>query len=57
MKKADNSHTLDELCRLFELSLSSYYYQINHLTCSIVSHQIIAEMQVVSEETDQTYGK
>jgi len=57
MKKADNSYTLEELCRLFELSLSTYYYQINHLTCSVISQQIMAEMQIVSEATDQTYGK
>ena len=57
MKKADDHYTLDELCRLFDLSLSTYYYQINHLTCSVVSQQIMDEMQIVSEETDQTYGK
>lgn len=57
MKKADDHYTLDELCRLFDLSLSTYYYQINHLTYSVVSQQIMDEIQIVSEETDQTYGK
>jgi putative transposase len=57
MKEAEDNYTLDELCRLFGLSLSTYYYQIHHSTCSIISQQIVTEIQMIADETDQTYGK
>ena len=57
MKKAEDNYTIDELCRLFDLSLSTFYYQAKHSSCSAASQKIVAEIQVIAEEVDQTYGK
>ena len=57
MKEADDNYTIDELCRLFDLSLSTFYYQVKHASCSVVSQKIITEIQVIAEEVDQTYGR
>ena len=57
MKKAEESYTVDELCRLFDLSLSTYYYQLKQSVPSTQSQQLVTEIQKIAEDTDDTYGK
>ena len=57
MKKAEENYTINELCRLFGLSLSTYYYQLKQSAPSTQSQQLVTEIQKIAEETDETYGK
>lgn len=57
MKKAEENYTINELCRLFGLSLSTYYYQLKQSAPSTQSQQLVTEIQKIAEETDDTYGK
>ena len=57
MKKANSSCSVKELCRLFDMSLSSYYYQIQQKELNPKKEKMMIEIKVISQRTGNTYGK
>ncbi len=57
MKKAESRYTVAELCSLFELKQSTYYYQSSEYRNTSESTNIIVNMRVISASVDETYGK
>lgn len=56
MKKA-TSYTVQELCRLFNVSVSTYYYQASEKPADIEKQEIIDAIKDVAVEHGHTYGK
>lgn len=57
MKKANSSYTITELCSLFDLKQSTYYYQSSQSQMCLDDINIIVNMRVISAATNNTYGK
>ncbi len=56
MKKASPGYQTKELCTLFSISLSTYYYQINRQV-SDEDQKTIERIKSIAIETQHTYGK
>jgi len=57
VKKANTQYTVTELCQLFELSPSTYYYHARPKPVDSKRVQAIAQIQETAEQTGNTYGK
>jgi len=57
VKKANPDYTLTELCSLFQLNQSTYYYQQNLRTLDNQTIQLLVNIKAISAESDNTYGK
>ena len=57
IKKANSDYSVNELCVLFTVSLSSYYYQIKPKVLSPEKEQMMVEIKAISQRTGNTYGK
>jgi transposase InsO family protein len=55
MKKAIPDYKVTELCRLFEISLSSYYYR--PVTSSLAEIELMTLIKSISVSSGNTYGK
>ncbi len=55
LKKA--KYSVQELCRVFELPVSSYYYHTKKKTMNIENEKIVMAMKSVATETHFAYGK
>lgn len=55
MKEATPDYNLTELCRIFEVSMSSYYYQ--PVTPTSFDIQLMTLIQSISTSSGNTYGK
>lgn len=55
MKKAHKEYSIKELCELFQLAQSSFYYQPKGLTAE--QEKIIIEIKSIANETHDSYGK
>jgi len=50
IKKANSEYTMKELCELFQLAQSSFYYQPKGLTA--VQEKMIVEIKSIANETN-----
>ena len=57
MNKADNNYTLTELCKLFNIKPSTYYYQQQEKTVKSEIVDMISLLKITAKETNNTYGK
>ena len=57
MKKANPEYTIQELCRLFKVSVSTYYEQIRPRPIKAEEVRVIAAIKHIATETGNTYGK
>lgn len=57
MKKANNNYTITELSALFNVKLSTYYYQQQEKMIRPEEIKMIAAIKSVAVETGNTYGK
>jgi len=57
MNKADNDYTVTELCELFTIKLSTYYYHRQEKPIKLEEEQIIARLKATAIETTNSYGK
>jgi len=57
VKKANPNYTLTELCSLFQLKQSSYYYQQSPRTLDNQAIQLLVNIKAISATSDNTYGK
>lgn len=57
IKMAHPEYTVSELCRVFELSLSSYYYQIKDKPMSQEKQEIVKLLKQTAQDTHNSYGK
>ena len=59
LNKAHQECSIQELCKLFKLPRSSYYYQakVNDKSMGDTIKSIIQSMKQISIETGHTYGK
>ena len=55
MKKAEPKFNTNELCRVFEISLSSYYYK--PVSSSLEDIRLMTAIKAVSVASGNTYGK
>lgn len=55
MKKAEPEYTITELCRLFNISMSSYYY--HPITASLDDIKLMTLIKSISVDSGNTYGK
>jgi transposase InsO family protein len=55
MKKAEPDYKITELCRLFEISMSSYYYR--PVTPSLADIELMLLIKSISVDSGNTYGK
>ena len=55
MKKAYSRYTTSELCRVLDVSSSSYYYQAQE--SSLTELELINQIKCIAKETGYTYGK
>lgn len=55
MKKAHPDYSIKELCQVFNLSQSSYYYQPKGLTSE--QEKILVEIKAIANRTNNSYGK
>jgi len=55
IKKAEPIYSVKELCQLFGLALSSYYYQPRGL--SVEQEKIIIDLNLIAHKTHSSYGK
>ncbi len=56
MKRASPNDQTKELCSLFNMALSTHYYQINNQV-SDEEHKTIERIKSIAIETQHTYGK
>ena len=56
IKKASPGYQTTELCTLFNLALSTHYYQVNN-QMSDEDQETIAQIKLIAIETQHTYGK
>lgn len=57
VKKANPDYTLTELCALFQLKQSTYYYQQSTCAMDNKTTQLLVNIKAISAESDNTYGK
>jgi len=57
MKKANPEYSVQELCMLFETSVSTYYYQTSKKPVCKDTVRLIATIKEIAKETGDTYGK
>ena len=57
VKKANPGYTLTELCTLFQIKQSTYYYQQNTQTMDNKTIQLLVNIKAISAESENTYGK
>lgn len=57
MKKADQNYTITELCSLFSIKLSTYYYQQQEKPIKPEIIKILSTIKAVAADTGNTYGK
>ena len=55
MKKAEPEYTTTELCRLFDVSMSSYYYQ--PVSPNVENIELMTLIKSISVDSGNTYGK
>ncbi len=55
MKKAESHYKINELCRVFGISLSSYYYK--PVTTSLADIKLMTLIKAISVDSGNTYGK
>ncbi len=55
MKKAEPKYKINELCRVFDISLSSYYYK--PVVSSLVDINLMTLIKAISVDSGNTYGK
>ncbi|MFT6907299.1 MAG: hypothetical protein ACJAS1_003976 [Oleiphilaceae bacterium] len=55
MKKAIPDYKTTELCRLFKISMSSYYY--SPVTRSLADIELMLLIKSISVQSGNTYGK
>ena len=56
LKKAHNQFLVTDLCRVFGISESTYYYSTRQFTASI-SKKVLDDIAEIVELTDNTYGR
>ena len=56
MKKATD-YTTQELCRIFDVRVNTYYYQLKSMQYSPEEINIIATIKSIAKESGDTYGK
>ena len=52
LKKANSSYTIQELCRVFSLCSSSFYYQPQK-----INEALTEEVKTIFDESSSTYGR
>ena len=57
MKKANPDYTVHELCRVFGVSMSTYYYQCRQRPIKHEELIMMAAIKTIAVETGHTYGK
>ena len=57
VKKANPDYTLTELCTLFQLKQSTYYYQESPRPMDNQTIQLLVNIKAIFAESDSTYGK
>ena len=57
MKKANQNLTVTELCSLFNIKLSTYYYQQQEKPINPELLKILSTIKTIARETENTYGK
>ncbi len=57
MKKADPKLTTHQLCRLFDVAISTYYYQMQTKPANRSDQEVIQAMHRLHEQTHGTYGR
>ncbi len=57
VKKANPDYSLTELCSLFQLKQSTYYYQRNPRAMDNHTIQLLVNIKAIFAESDSTYGK
>jgi len=57
VKKANPDYTLTELCTLFQLKQSTYYYQESPRPMGNQTIQLLVNIKAIFAESDSTYGK
>lgn len=57
MKKANPDYTITEMCRLFNIKLSTYYYQEQENPVKPEVMQMISLLKMTAIETDNAYGR
>lgn len=57
VKKANPNYTLTELCSLFEIKQSTYYYQQSPRPMDNQTIQLLVNIKAIFAESDSTYGK
>lgn len=55
MKKAESQYKINELCRVFGISLSSYYYK--PVTASLADINLMTLIKTISVDSGNTYGR
>jgi len=56
-KKAHQEFSVTEICRVFGISESTYYYQSSIQCTALKSKKLLNEIKVVAELTGSTYGR
>jgi len=54
IEKANSDYSVNELCVLFTVSLSSYYYQIKPEVLGPKKEQMMIEVKAISQRTGNT---
>jgi len=57
MKKANKDYTITELCGLFKIKLSTYYYQQQEKPVKPEVTKMLTAIKMIAVETENTYGK
>lgn len=57
MSKANKHYNIKELCKLFDISRSSYYYQVKDKVVDNNTTKIISSIKRIAIESRHTYGK
>jgi len=57
MSKANKNYNIRELCKLFDISRSSYYYQVKDKIADDTTTKIINAIKTIAIESRHTYGK
>lgn len=57
MKKADPKLTTHQLCTLFGVAISTYYYQVQTKSANQLDQAVIQAMHGLHEQTHGTYGR
>ncbi len=57
MKKANPDYTTHELCRVFKVSTSTYYYQCRQKSTHHEERIMVESIKMIAVETNYSYGK